>query len=238
MTPGQPVAFDNTQPLCGDSIPAVAVTDTKKPWGVCVNRLAQNAIGDCIVAGPAVVSLATGGTGDYAEPDASGTGFARGEKGSARVLYSGTNGKGIILLGGTSSGESCYNGFFTLVDASDDDGPKVKVTDPRVDHSELVDMLCKVNSTNFGLSEWTSDVLDERYTYIYLHFNGEGGWDGGGDVVIEASNERLEDEGADVYYLLGRVKISEDGAMTILQDHCSGSPQLLWISSWCPGDDE
>lgn len=138
--------------------------------------------------------------------------------------------------GGGSAGGSAagYQGFFTIVDASDDDGPKVKVTDPREEFSEDVSMPCKVNSTNFSVQEWTSDVLDTGTTWIYLHFDGEGD----GSVVVETSDELLEDEGVNVYYLLGCVRISEDGAMTILQDHCSGVPQLLWIYSWCPGDDD
>lgn len=106
ISPGQPVAFDNTKPLCGDAVPAVKVTDTKKPWGVCVKHLPVNSIGDCIVAGPASVPL-TGGSGDYAAPVVTGTGFTRSETGSARVLYAGTDGKGIILLAGGAGDNPC-----------------------------------------------------------------------------------------------------------------------------------
>ena len=137
--------------------------------------------------------------------------------------------------GGGSAGESAegYQGFFIIVDASDDDGPKVKVTDPREELSELVSMPCKVNSGRYTLREWTSDELGYGTTWIYLHFDGEGN----GSVTVEASDDLPEDEGVNVYYLIGRVKI-ENEAMTIYQDHCIGVPQLLWFYSWCPGDDE
>lgn len=152
--------------------------------------------------------------------------------------------------GGGSAGGSAagYQGYFTLVDASDDDGPKVKVTDPRVEDGAAVDMLCKVNASSFHLQEWTSNVLTGGTTWIYLHFNagseasGTVGTPGytpavAASVVIEASDEELYDEGPHVYYQLGRVKYNS-GEIAIYQDHCSGVPQMLWISSWCHGDDD
>ncbi|MBE6370770.1 MAG: hypothetical protein E7055_01685 [Lentisphaerae bacterium] len=104
---GQPVEFDNTKPLCGDAVPAVKVTDTKKPWGVCVHTLDANAMGDCIISGPAEVAL-SGGSGDYAEPVVNGTGFTRSSTGTARVLFAGE--KNIIVLGGAASSD--YRGGF------------------------------------------------------------------------------------------------------------------------------
>lgn len=99
---GQPVAFDNTKDICGEALPAVPVTDPSKPWGVCVNLLEPMAMGDCIVAGPAKVTL-TGDSGDYAKPE--GTVFVRGT-GTARVLHCDAEGKAVILLGGTGGGGS------------------------------------------------------------------------------------------------------------------------------------
>ena len=158
-------------------------------------------------------------------------------------------GRGVGAGGGSPGGAVAgYQGYFTIVDASDDDGPKVKVTDPREEVSEDVSMPCKVNSSRFTLQEWTSDVLTGGTTWIYLHFNagseasGTVGTPGytpavAASVAIESSDEELYDDGSNVYYQLGRVKYNS-GEIAIYQDHCSGIPQIIWISSWCPGDDE
>jgi len=108
---GQPVAFDTQKEMSGHALPAVKVTNTKKPWGVCVNPLDPNAIGDCIIAGPAEVTL-SGGSGDYAEPVVNGTRFSRSSTGTARVLFSGD--KTIIVLGGASSSSGDYTGMLHL----------------------------------------------------------------------------------------------------------------------------
>lgn len=111
LAAGQPVAFDSTKGLCGDALPAVKVTDKEKPWGVCVQALPVNGMGDCIISGPAVVSL-SGSSGDYAEPVVNGTGFARSETGTARVLFAGS--KSIILLGGAGNVDTSYDGPFAV----------------------------------------------------------------------------------------------------------------------------
>ena len=252
MTPGQPVAFDNTKNMCGEAVPAIAVTDTEKPWGVCVNALAKNAIGDCIVSGPATVTL-TGGSGDYAEPVISGTGFTQSETGTASVLYKGTGDKGVILLGSAGKNSAGYHGYFTIEDASEKDASgnitayKVKVCDPRAPTSL---QQCYVNSSLFRIAPWTSESLSvDTYTYIYIHFN--AGSEASGTVgsnnyvpavaesaVIEASETEPEsDTDTDAYYQLGRVEIDENG-MTILQDHVTGIVRMLLFGSWCPEDEE
>lgn len=110
LAAGQPVAFDSAKEMCGDAVPAVKVTDKNKPYGVCVTALAAKGMGDCIIAGPAVVSL-SGSSGDYAEPVVNGTGFARSETGTARVLFAGS--KSIIVLGGAGNVDT-YEGPFAI----------------------------------------------------------------------------------------------------------------------------
>lgn len=110
LAAGQPVAFDETKKMCGNALPVIKVEDVTKPFGVCVSKLAANSIGDCIVAGPATVSI-TGDAGDFAEPVANGTGFKRADTGTARILFA-AGGRGVILLGvGTSD---IYDGPFAI----------------------------------------------------------------------------------------------------------------------------
>ena len=96
---GQPVSFDSSKALCGDAVPAVPVTDKKKPWGVCEKYIEPNGIGECIISGYARVSI-TGSNGDKAEPYGSGTSFIRGNSGVPIIWNSVSDGVGIIHLGG------------------------------------------------------------------------------------------------------------------------------------------
>lgn len=73
--------------------------DAGKSWGVLVQTLAPMQIGDCIISGPAVVSVS--GSGEYASPSVSSPGiFDRGSSG-AMILFSSEDGKAVINLGAT-----------------------------------------------------------------------------------------------------------------------------------------
>jgi len=117
---GTAVNFSENGNLCDDAVPAEPLKDAAKPWGVTVNPLKANAMGSCILCGPANVTLS--GTGDYAEPSASNpASFTRGSTG-APVIFA-ANGKGVILLGAIS--QDVYDGPFAL--SYDTETQQVKV---------------------------------------------------------------------------------------------------------------
>ncbi len=106
---GSPVAFDGTRQMVGNAVPAVKVTDVSKPFGVVVNTLAANGMGDCIVSGPATIPVA-GGSGEYAVPIVNGDAFVLSGNGTARILC--INGqKAFALLGMVSD---IYDGPFAI----------------------------------------------------------------------------------------------------------------------------
>lgn len=119
---GTAVNFVEGGSLCGDAIPCVKLTDEAKPWGVTALKLAAKEMGDCVISGPAQVTLS--GSGDYAQPSVSSPStFTRGATG-APVIFSGGGGKGMILLGAIS--QDIYDGPFAL--AYDTKARKVTVT--------------------------------------------------------------------------------------------------------------
>ena len=219
---GQPVAFDSTKELCGDALPAIPVSDPEKPWGVCVNRLEPLAMGDCIVAGPAKVTLA-GGSGDYAKP--SGTGFVCGNEGNALVLYRGTS--SVILLGGTGGGGGDeYNGYFKIVDMSETDEEtgqkifKIGVVDGRTYNSETGtsgDSIAYINGTNVSISAFTSEVTSGKTTFVQLEYI----YATGATAIKLSENALLPSDDSMFHVLIGRVNFNS-GAMSIEQVHTSG----------------
>lgn len=106
---GTAVNFRENGSLCGDVIPVEPLTDVAKPWGVVTLKLAAKEMGDCIISGPAHVSLS--GSGDYAQPSTSSpASFTRGAVGAPVIFAS--SGKGVILLGATA--QDNYDGPFAL----------------------------------------------------------------------------------------------------------------------------
>ncbi|MGN0880122.1 MAG: hypothetical protein ACI4WT_11830 [Oligosphaeraceae bacterium] len=117
---GTAVSFDDARPMSGNAVPLKAFSDPNRPWGVIMQRLRANEMGDCFISGPVTVALA--GAGDYAQPTVGNPSvFARGAEG-APVLYA-SGGKGVVNLG-AGTPES-YDGPFAL--KWDAQGRKVRV---------------------------------------------------------------------------------------------------------------
>ena len=122
ITAGSAVMFSEDADLCSDAIPIEKCSDDSKPFAVLENTLESNKIGNAIVAGATTVNV-SGEELDYVAPNISTPGsFKYSDTGTARVLFV-SDGKAIILLGG-SSGETSYNGPFA-VDLDDDGTLKV-----------------------------------------------------------------------------------------------------------------
>jgi len=97
---GCAVNFTDGGSLCGDAVPAEPLKDATKPWGVVPVKLAAKQMGDCIISGPATVTLS--GNGGKAQPSSSSpTTFMRGSSGVPVLFASGTS--GMILLGGSGT---------------------------------------------------------------------------------------------------------------------------------------
>lgn len=107
---GTAVNFVESGSLCGDAVPCEPMKDAAKPWGVTVLKLAAKEMGDCVISGPAQVTLS--GSGGYARPSISSpSAFTRGSTG-APVIFAGSGGKGMILLGAVS--QDVYDGPFAI----------------------------------------------------------------------------------------------------------------------------
>lgn len=93
---GTAVGFILSSALVGDAVPAEAVKDISKPWGVLADSLKPNDIGDCIISGPVTVDCT--GTGAFAEPDVSTPSVFKLGGSGAPVLFS-ADGRALINLG-------------------------------------------------------------------------------------------------------------------------------------------
>ena len=117
---GCAVNFKSDAALCGDAVPVEPLKDAAKPWGVVVLKLAANQMGDCVISGPATVSIS--GTGDYAFPSTSSPStFTRGASGSPVLFANG--GRAVVNLG--ASTQDLYDGPFAL--SYDAESKKLKV---------------------------------------------------------------------------------------------------------------
>lgn len=117
---GTAVNFSESGSICGDAVPCEPLKDEAKPWGVTVLKLAAKEMGDCVISGPAQVSLT--GSGDYAQPSTSTPStFTRGATGAPVIFASG--GKGMILLGAIA--QDIYDGPFAL--SYDTETKKIKI---------------------------------------------------------------------------------------------------------------
>lgn len=141
---GTAVNFSESGSLCGDAVPCEKLKDTAKPWGVTVLKLAAKEMGDCVISGPAQVTLS--GSGDYAQPSTSSPStFTRGATG-APVIFSG-GGKGVILLGAIS--QDIYNGPFAL--SYDTESKKLKISAGYLNRNgEWLDVAAKELSPSTG----------------------------------------------------------------------------------------
>lgn len=107
---GTAVGFILSSALVGDAVPAEAVKDISKPWGVLADSLKPNDIGDCIISGPVTVDCT--GTGAFALPDINTPDVFKLGSTGAPVLFS-ADGRAMINLG-ASSGEGGGGGIVEL----------------------------------------------------------------------------------------------------------------------------
>lgn len=98
---GTAVGFILSSALVGDAVPAEAVKDISKPWGVLADSLKPNDIGDCIISGPVTVDCT--GTGAFALPDINTPDVFKLGSTGAPVLFS-ADGRAMINLGASSGG--------------------------------------------------------------------------------------------------------------------------------------
>lgn len=107
---GTAVNFSDSAQMVGNAVPAEPLKDPAKPWGVVTQLLKAKAMGDCIISGPATVTVS--GTGDYAEPSKDKPAvFTRGTTGAPVIFASAT--KAVINLG-ASSQQDLYDGPFAM----------------------------------------------------------------------------------------------------------------------------
>ena len=141
---GTAVNFSESGSLCGDAVPCEPLKDTAKPWGVTVLKLAAKEMGDCVISGPAQVSLT--GSGDYAQPSTSTpSAFTRGATGAPVIFASG--GKGMILLGAIA--QDIYDGPFAL--SYDTETKKIKIAAGYLNRNgEWLDVAAKEISPSTG----------------------------------------------------------------------------------------
>ena len=93
---GTAVNFPAEGVFCDGAIPAIALVDPARPWGVVTQTLSPAEMGDCIISGPVTVTVT--GNGDFAQPSSENPGvFTRGSTG-VPVLFA-SNGKGLLNLG-------------------------------------------------------------------------------------------------------------------------------------------
>lgn len=103
---GTAVSFSDSGSFCENAIPCEKFKDENKPWGVLMQTLESKQFGDCIISGPAVVSVT--GSGDYAVPRTSSPGiFERGGAGAA-ILFSSDDGKAVINIGASMMQPSMF----------------------------------------------------------------------------------------------------------------------------------
>ena len=116
---GTAVNFSDSGFFCENAAPCETLKDAGKAWGVLLQTLAPMQIGDCIISGPAVVSVT--GSGEYASPSVSSPGiFERGSSGAV-ILFSSEDGKAVINLGAAVMAPS----MFTVSLKTSDDGESV-----------------------------------------------------------------------------------------------------------------
>ena len=106
ISSGSAVNFSDSGFFCENAVPCEKLKDAGRPWGVLAQNLGVMQIGDCIISGPAIVSVT--GSGEYAFPNVSTPGvFERGGAGAV-ILFSSEEGKAVINLGASTLPESMF----------------------------------------------------------------------------------------------------------------------------------
>ena len=130
-----------------------------------------------------------------------------------------------------------YNGYFKIVDVSDEDGFKVKVIDGAGSGRNFY----YINGGGLYIDDYTSEVISATSNILIKHSapveaaNGNPYAPSSHEVIVQTADIPSSTDDV-VYYLIGRAIIA-NGVMTIQQDHSNaagnGIPQLLWFNNIC-----
>lgn len=135
-------------------------------------------------------------------------------------------------------GDSGYNGYFKIIDASitDDNGKtvnKIRIVDGATyDAGAGVSgvSICKVNNKVFYIEMFSADVSEDK-TYCLKY---TAATEASGETPAAAAKVEIveldampSDDAQTAYYQIGRT-IIKDGTMKIAQDHTAGVAQIYW----------
>ena len=220
---GTAVGFILSSALVGDAVPAEAVKDISKPWGVLADSLKPNDIGDCIISGPVTVDCT--GTGAFALPDINTPDVFKLGSTGAPVLFS-ADGRAMINLGASSGGSTEYNGYFAVVDDSDLSGEtpiyRVKVIDSASEN--------EYSTYYFDYKPFDVDDISLVITgscSIVLHVTTPVDTSSNPTAEIVALETVPASDEDDIYYVLADVVLAA-GSMTITQRH-NGNAMIFWL---------
>lgn len=132
------------------------------------------------------------------------------------------------------NGDSGYNGYFKITDASEGDAFKVKVADGATGEAST----CKVNNIVFSVPAWTSEAITATRLIVLKY---TAATKASGETPAAAAKVELvlletlpNDDNLNCYYQIGRAIINRDGSRKIQQDHnaasSNGIAQIYWYN--------
>lgn len=125
-------------------------------------------------------------------------------------------------------GDSGYNGYFKITDASEGDTFKVKVADGATGGAST----CKVNNIVFSVPAWTSEAITATRLIVLKYTAKTSGQDAKVELVLLETLPN--DDNLNCYYQIGRAIINRDGSRKIQQDHnaasSNGIAQIYWYN--------
>lgn len=123
-------------------------------------------------------------------------------------------------------GDSGYNGYFKITDASEGDAFKVKVADGATGGAST----CKVNNIVFSVPAWTSEAITATRLIVLKYTAKTSGQDAKVELVLLETLPN--DDNLNCYYQIGRAIVNRDGSRKIQQDHnavsSNGIAQIYW----------
>lgn len=127
-----------------------------------------------------------------------------------------------------SGGDSGYNGYFKITDASEGDAFKVKVADGATGGAST----CKVNNIVFSVPVWTSEAITATRLIVLKYTAKTSGQDAKVELVLLETLPN--DDNLNCYYQIGRAIVNRDGSKKIQQDHnaasSNGIAQIYWYN--------
>ena len=123
IIPEGAVAFDRSGEAFPGVVPVVPATEETTLFGIITQPLPPSTYGDAVVSGVVEVTLENGADATHAAPGSDGK-LQSADGGRAEILfYDAENSRALLLLGagGGESAIPAYNGYFTIIDASEYD---------------------------------------------------------------------------------------------------------------------